>query len=193
MATISSGATAFTAIVLGAYGWLLADAFTIFGAAIAAAGATLLFLGAAVFAVVLIVRRFRRERWRTLLPLTIQVAASLVIVFVPLSSVTMKLDFRLHQAERERAVELLRAGALPPPNEYGLVALPLAMRHLSRGGGDIIVEDEGVLFFTVRGVVDNFSGFVYRADGMPPDPGAFGGDPLETTRMNARWFYVESN
>ncbi|MEK1832858.1 hypothetical protein AAAC51_39785 [Priestia megaterium] len=51
---------------------------------------------------------------------------------------------------------------------------------MSKGGGDIVVETKGkaksILFFTYRGMLDNFSGFVYNPNDNKPSKSDFNGD-----------------
>lgn len=49
-----------------------------------------------------------------------------------------------------------------------------------KAGGDIAVETKGkaklILFFTYRGMLDNFSGFVYNLNDNKPSKSDFNGD-----------------
>ena len=48
-----------------------------------------------------------------------------------------------------------------------LIHLPKEYKHLSKGGGEILVEKTGkdlnIVFYTNRGMLDNFSGIVVTA------------------------------
>jgi len=50
-----------------------------------------------------------------------------------------------------------------------------------------------ILFFTYRGVLDNFSGFMYRSDNTLPAEGDFGGNWAEKKRIDQNWFWVASH
>ncbi|WP_246277414.1 hypothetical protein [Neobacillus endophyticus] len=78
-----------------------------------------------------------------------------------------------------------------------LIHLPKKYDHLSAGGGDIVVEKTSngynILFFTFRGVLDGFSGFVYATTDQKPLKNAFDGDIKEINRMAKNWFFISSN
>jgi len=65
---------------------------------------------------------------------------------------------------------------------------------LSNGGGDILLEKANeqyfVLFFTYRGVLDNFSGFVYSSDNKKPQLRQFGGYIKAIVKMKKHWYYI---
>jgi len=49
-----------------------------------------------------------------------------------------------------------------------------------------------VLFFRYKGVLDNFSGYMYRSDDSPPR-NEFGGDYFEVIRLRPHWYWIASN
>jgi hypothetical protein len=67
---------------------------------------------------------------------------------------------------------------------------------LSKGGGDIVVETKGkaksILFFTYRGMLDNFSGFVYNPNDNKPSKSDFNGDFEQIKKVHKNWYYVSS-
>jgi hypothetical protein len=81
-------------------------------------------------------------------------------------------------------------------NDYGQVQLPPEYRYLSKGGGEIEVDTSdgvtSVLFYTYRGVLDNFSGNMYRSNDTPPPEDFMGGDWAETTRKEPHWYFCAS-
>jgi hypothetical protein len=90
---------------------------------------------------------------------------------------------------------MVESGQLKP-NEYGRVELPPDYRYLSKGGGDIMVDTSdgitSIFFYTYRGVLDNFSGYMYRSNDTHPIRDFMGGDWAETTRKDRYWYFCAS-
>lgn len=82
------------------------------------------------------------------------------------------------------------------PNEYGQAELPPEYRHLSQGGGEILVDTSdgvtSVFFYTFREILDNFSGYMYGSNDTPPIQDFMGGDWAETTRKEPYWYFCAS-
>ncbi len=81
------------------------------------------------------------------------------------------------------------------PNDIGLAKLPPEYRHISRGGAIMVERDDGVtsvFFFTFRGVLDNFSGYMYRSNDTPPPQYLMGGDWVQIERKQPYWFFCAS-
>lgn len=95
-------------------------------------------------------------------------------------------------------MSIIQAGELSPnvSHNEGLIALPKEYAHLSKGGGEVLVEREGatlkVFFFTFRGVLDNFSGFAYISDNASLHQSDFNGDFHEITKKKDHWYWGSS-
>lgn len=67
---------------------------------------------------------------------------------------------------------------------------------MSKGGGDIALETKGkaklILFFTYRGMLDNFSRFVYNPNDHKPSKSDFNGDFKQIKKVRKNWYYVSS-
>lgn len=99
-------------------------------------------------------------------------------------------------SKREEVVNLVKNKELISDisERPDLIKLPLKYRNLSEGGGEIIIEnDQGlsVLFYTFRGVVDNFAGFVYKENNMDITKEDFNcGNILDSKKLKDNWFWV---
>ncbi len=66
--------------------------------------------------------------------------------------------------------------------------------NVKKGDNEIIVERDGgglsITFFTVRGIVDNWSGFIYRSDGHSPTEADIGGLILELIKLDDHWYWI---
>jgi hypothetical protein len=137
-----------------------------------------------------------KQGWRiALAPLTINTLTLLVVYFVPFTEIWLELQFHLNWNGYNEVARMVEEGRIQP-DQYGRAQLPPRYRHLSRGGGYIKIDrSDGitrVFFFTFVGILDNFSGFMYRSDDRPPPPDDLGGDWHQTIRMRPHWFFCAS-
>ncbi|MGM0852416.1 MAG: hypothetical protein ACQEWI_07375 [Bacillota bacterium] len=150
------------------------------------------FLVITIFAVIAV---FKNRNWK---PLLIQVLTVIFMIFFPFTKVTLEMDFKRNHDDRMSVVKKIKEGALTQNVSYkdSIIHLPREYDDLSRGGGDILVEekeeDMKVLFFTFRGILDSFSGFVYSSSGEKPRTGDFGGDFNEIEKLDEHWYFVSS-
>ncbi|MFG1490404.1 hypothetical protein ABMA58_14230 [Oceanospirillum sp. HFRX-1_2] len=108
-------------------------------------------------------------------PLGIHVVALVLVAYVPFTMLWLKADYMINKEQREQVVAKVLNGELQPHVNYNasLINLSDGYPGLSRGGNDIVIEShEGltyVLFFTFRGVLDNYSGYLYVPKGGSPE------------------------
>lgn len=137
------------------------------------------------------------QRARNGIPILINIVVIVLIFIIPFTSITVNLDYRFNKSEREEVIKLVLDGSLKPNISYNaaLIHLPDKYEKLSKGGGEIIVEGSGqdiqILFFTYRGVVDNFAGFIYTANGSRPDEMLFG-DLIQVKKFDKNWYWVSA-
>lgn len=142
---------------------------------------------------------FRRPlNWRTSLSGVVVLACGVAALFVPFTDLWLEWNFDRYETERLKVVEMVQAGTLVPnvPHNPSLIALPDRSPCLSQGGNEIVVEEhEGgqyVFFFTYRGILDNYSGFLC----VPPggDPRLFSDlgekDTTQLVAVRGRWIYA---
>jgi hypothetical protein len=74
-----------------------------------------------------------------------------------------------------------------------VVHLPWAS-GTSNGGGDVLVSRNthglSVLFFTYRGILSHYSGYLYRSDTLSLPVEVFGDRVCESQRMEQHWFFA---
>jgi hypothetical protein len=106
--------------------------------------------------------------------------------------------FLRYEGELRQVVALLGANALQP-DAAGSVPLPATYRHLSRDRGRArVYERDGVrhvLFPATRGLFQEFSGFIFRADAAAPQPPArflHGEVFKEVVPLHAHWTWVDT-
>lgn len=140
-----------------------------------------------------LIHLLKNRKWQ---PFVIQLITILLWFFFPFNQINLDLNFRIHQDKREEVATKIENGVIKPnvPNSPSLIQLPKEYTQLSKGGGDIVVETKGkaksILFFTYRGMIDNFSGFVYNPNDNKPSKSDFNGDFKQIKKVHKNWYYV---
>ncbi|TDK61775.1 hypothetical protein E2K98_12865 [Bacillus salipaludis] len=143
-----------------------------------------------------IVTLFKNKDWK---PILIQLITIILLFFIPFNQIVLDINFKWNKSEREQVAKMVENKTLKPNVSYNssLIHLPKKYEHLSSSGGEIVVEKSGdsyqILFFTYRGILDNFSGFVYTPNGQKPSKKAFDGDMKEIDKMDKNWYFVSSS
>lgn len=181
--------------------WTLVEFLTPFLEPILEIGIGVLFLISLIWSVVHFVRFIRSKPGKAVVPLGINMATGLVVVFVPFTLLTTNIDFRLLYSARMSVVGDVLAGKYDNKVESAgargdLIPLSGTRSYLSSGGGEIVrlrsPERTLILFFDYRGVLDSFSGFVYSSDDQAPGKDDFLGNFVEIDRLRKNWFWVAS-
>ncbi|MEG0775450.1 hypothetical protein [Clostridium sp.] len=182
-------------ILINIFRWHLIEVFSVFLLPFLEGPIILLFLGSMISSVVYFIRNGRKEKLRAIVPLTICIITILIVWFVPFTKINLALDFSKNLEQREKVVSMIQTGELMPnvSHNQSLIALPKEYAHLSKGGGEVVVEREGdnlrVLFFTFRGVLDSFSGFVYISDDTKLQEGNFNTGFLQIEKKKEHWYW----
>ncbi|WP_425203239.1 hypothetical protein [Priestia megaterium] len=142
-----------------------------------------------------LIHLFKKRKWQ---PFVIQLITILLWFFFPFNQVNLDLNFKIHQDKREEVATQIENGVIKPnvSDSPSLIQLPKKYTQLSKGGGDIVVETKGkaksILFFTYRGMLDNFSGVVYNPNDNKPSKSNFNGDFEQIKKVHKNWYYVSS-
>jgi hypothetical protein len=148
-----------------------------------------------IASVIHLIVNLKQRLSRAFQPLLVNLITLLLILFVPLTEIWLDLEFRLNWSGYNEVVQMVIEGTLEP-DDIGLVRLPAEYRHLSKGGGDIIVDSSdgtlSVFFFTFRGILDNYSGFMYRSNDTPPTGEYTIGDWRQVIRKRPHWYFCVS-
>lgn len=139
-----------------------------------------------------LVIRIISKTWK---PFIIHIAALLFYFLFPFNQVVINMDFSKHLEEREEVIQLIESGKIKPnvAHNEALIQLPDEYKYLSKGGGDITVQEENrVFFFTFRGVLNNFAGFIYSPENQKPTNDFFNVDYIKIKKMRENWYWVSS-
>lgn len=149
-----------------------------------------------VIFIVSIIWLFKKKDWK---PFVVQTFTILLLIIIPFNQIVIDIDFKTNKSGRNEVINKIQDGILKPNVSYNssLIHLPDQYKHLSKGGGDVVIENQNerysVLFFTFRGVLDGFSGFVYSPNEKKPQLGSFGGDFKEIVKLDENWYFVSSS
>ena len=140
--------------------------------------------------------RQRHDGFMALAPLLVSVCAIVAAASVPFTKIWLYANFHIDKAARERVVSGVRSGEFKPNVSYNdsLIALPLA-HQVSMGGNEILVQGAPkrpfVFFFTYRGILDNYSGFLWVPSGQNPRQFLDAAEPgTEIVSYGDNWYFI---
>ncbi len=121
-----------------------------------------------ILILIVLIILINNKQWITIMIATI---ICLLMIILPIDSYAESARFHILQSKMEQtALNTIRGdyGKLSDDNNVDVLSLPDSLHNLSRGGGDVLVfhnaDKSAVFFFTYRGLIDNFSGYVYLTD-----------------------------
>ena len=129
--------------------------------------------GCLIWSVVHLIKR-HAFGWQARMPLLVCLASALIAALVPFTDLWLRANFYLLSERRKEVVDQIRAGKLEPNVEHNasLIALPDSSPTLSMGGNEVVIEEHRgqlyVFFFTYRGILDSYSGFLFVPEGGDP-------------------------
>ncbi len=184
-------------ICLTAFQWVLVDEFTLFLYMPVIGLAWLGFFIVSIFSL-LELKKYKAIGRQSLVPSLIQASAFLVVFYVPFTALGINLDFKLHKVQREEVVERVNSGNLTPNVEHNssLIKLGNLYPALSAGGNEIVVEEHDGLkylfFFTFRGILDSYAGFLYVPRGGKPTEYSDLGESccVEIEHLDGNWYFA---
>ncbi len=161
-------------------------------------GAVWLFFIGCVISSLTCLLKFKDIGRKSLVPIGIQAIAFFLVIYVPFTYLWLKADYMLNKEQRDMVVSQVLNGELTPNVEHNssLIHLNDDYSGLSRGGDDIIIEShEGltyVFFFTFRGILDNYSGYLYVPEGGTPEmfSDLNEADMTEIKHVENNWYWV---
>ena len=180
--------------------WPLVSLLTVFVEPLLEIAVFLCFTVVGICCLVYAIRNRRSASRKVWLPVAICLSAAIIVVAVPFSELYLKFDFYIYQDRRTAVAEkLLQNPSLVtnvPGSRGAFVTLDPADSYLSRDDGEVLIDRRDgntfVLFFTFRGILGRFSGFVYSPTDEPPGKDEFDGDGLEIKRLAPHWFWYAS-
>lgn len=133
----------------------------------------------------------------TSIVLAINLASVLMFLFFPFTELSLQSDFKLHHAARQEVVEKIKSSELSNNMDHNksMIHLSLSDGRLSKGGNDIRFEGEegnlSVMFYTFRGVIDNFAAIIYKENNIPPTNEDFNcGYLIDSLKFQDNWYWM---
>lgn len=156
------------------------------------------FLATFIWAIIYFIKNGKSIGKCAIIPFLIHVITLIIVCLVPFTTILINLDFSFNYADRQKIISLVESDNLKIDSSKGnsLVELPSKYKHLS-SGGEIIVErnssSTSILFYTYRGVLENFSGFIYSSDSGFLQEEKFNSDYKQIIKFREHWFWVSSS
>jgi len=194
---ITSVIASFTVIFLTAFEWSIIDRITPFLYMPLWAIVWIFFIFTFAASIVCFLK-WKRLGIKSLLPLSVSIATFIIIYIVPFTDIWLKIDFERYKKERNEIVQKIYNSELKPNVDHNpsLIALGKNYPYISAGGNEIVTKgnyrSKYVFFFTYRGVLDNYSGFLY----VPEDRNAKNfldlneNNSSQIIHFEKNWYYV---
>lgn len=139
-----------------------------------------------------------RKRPRSVASLAVCTGTLLIWTFVPFSDLWVRANYWYYRDARDVVVARVLAGSLRPNVEHNssLITLPPGTPQVSMSGNQIVVEEHDgrklVFFYTFRGILDNYAGFLFVPKDANPLSYSDLGEPCCTqfVKYSDRWFWV---
>lgn len=133
------------------------------------------------------------------IPILVCTITFLFAIFFPFTKIWINANFYLNKTERESVVSQVLSKKLIPNVSHNSSLIKLTNdNNISSGGNEIIVREYNkhtyVFFFTYRGILDNYSGFLWVPKGGKPklfqDAGENGTQILS---YGDSWYFIGSH
>ena len=131
-----------------------------------------LFLAGVVFfilSIVHIIKRYKTTKAKSLYPIILSVVLLFLVITRPLSPLLFQADFSFKLNQREEIATMILNDEIKPSNGRGdLFLVPKGYIFSLSDGDEVMKINDKLLFFTVRGMLDNFSGYIFSPNGTEP-------------------------
>ncbi|MCP4362871.1 MAG: hypothetical protein GY796_33115 [Chloroflexi bacterium] len=132
----------------------------------------------------------------TAVPLLINIGTLIIIRLVPFGVIWEEASFRYHWHQYQTIVQKIETGEWQPDTN-GIVTLPSAYRSLSADNGRVWVSQNdaelSIFFVTEQRGLNQFAGYMYHANGRPPQSGEFQGQWHTILQKYTHWYYCVSD
>jgi hypothetical protein len=186
-------------LIVNIFRWMLVDLLTVFLEPMVEIAVFSAFAAVLVWAIVHAILPFRGARGNRFSPLLLGLTSLAVFLFVPFNEIELDINFSINVQSRTDVAQRVLAkipSAAPMLGGRGDFVHLTGSEYRLSDDGDVMVwhtaQKQMVFFFTFRGVLDSFSGFVYSANDLPPENEDFGGEWVEVTRLRKNWYWAAS-
>lgn len=145
-----------------------------------------------VLAVTSIIINLIKNKKVNFIPIFISLFTFIIVIFFPLTEIYITIDYYLYHSKREKVVEIIYSEEQINKDFY-IYKLSEKYKSLSCDG-EIVVEDDSknkiILFYTYRGILDNFSGFIYVPDSYILYDEVCGSEIIKKIKFDDNWYWV---
>ncbi|ATP40337.1 hypothetical protein CSE16_09915 [Solibacillus sp. R5-41] len=115
-----------------------------------------------------------------------------LVIDRPLSPLFQNVEFSFKLDKREEVARQIINGEIKPSNESGnLFLVPKKYNNFSLSDGNEVMKmNDKLFFFTVRGILDNFSGYVFSPRGLEPTNEDVQATIIRMQKLNNNWYFV---
>lgn len=159
--------------------------------------AAILCFFAATFWAVFVLVKFRAHGWHAAQPLMVCIVTATLALTVPWTDLWLDVNIWRYREARQAVVREVTAGSLQPSerDRPSIISLGRRFPGVSEGGNEVVVETHEnaryVLFYTFRGILDNYSGVLYVPPGGDPRRFSDLDEPTAQIRpLKANWYFV---
>lgn len=145
-----------------------------------------------ILSIVHIFKRYKKTRVKSFLPLFLSVTLIFLVIDRPLSPLFQNVEFSFKLDKREEVTRQILNGEIKPSNDRGdLFLVPKKYNDFSLSDGNEVMKmNDKLFFFTFRGILDNFSGYVFSPSGLEPTNEDVQATIIWMQKMNNNWYYV---
>lgn len=145
-----------------------------------------------IISVIHIFKRYKETGVKSFLPLILSVILIFLLIDRPLSPLFQNVEFSFKLDKREEVARQIINGEIKPSNDSGdLFLFPKKYNNSSLSDGNEVMKmNDKLFFFTVRGILDNFSGYVFSPSGLEPTNEDVQATIIWMQKMNNNWYYV---
>ncbi len=92
---------------------------------------------------------------------------------------------------------MIEENQLSPNSNSDLIVLPSTQKSLSEGGSVLFTElsdnSFSILFYTNRGLIDNYAGFLFKSDNKNIQKTDYWGSTYKVKTLKPHWFWINFN
>lgn len=143
--------------------------------------------------------KFKSQGITAFSPIMMCCTALFLVFLIPFSWLWTTANYHWHKSRRVELVRQVSNREIVPNVSHNpsLIKIGKEMPYLSMGGNEIVVEGRSdfkyVFFYTYRGVLDNYNGFLFVPQGG--DPKGFSdlneAESTNLVQLEQEWFYAE--
>ncbi|WP_438317034.1 hypothetical protein [Sporosarcina sp. FA9] len=151
------------------------------------------FVGAILILIFIIVDSLKNKQLkRNVFPLVLSFLLILLMINQSFSPLLRKAEFSFKLGDREDVATSILNGEIETTNERGnLFRIPKGYGSSSLSDGkEVMKMNDKLLFFTKRGVLDDFSGYIFSPNGVEPRDEEVMAKIVKKQRMSKNWYYI---